>query len=116
MCDYQRLIATPDGSPVQTDYCNRAPAFWVQSLTSTHNMHACAQHLVRIVRSIEEAAEQYDVCHPNYIGKENVQPCYVRPVRMITVNGKSRAVSESVARESANYARVTVKPHARKAR
>jgi hypothetical protein len=118
MCDYStpvqidlaEIMPGSSGPTTHNEYCKRASQFWVQSLTSTHNMHACAHHLVRIVREIEKCAQQYDVLHPDFIGDAR-NPLYIRPPRKITANGKSWTASESLTRDSANYARVTVKPY-----
>ena len=112
MCDYvirQEPIAAAEIMPAGTGtlthnvYCQRASQFWVQSLTSTHNMHACPHHLARIVREIEKCAREYDILSPDYLGTENLHPAYVR-------------VGQSTTRRVANYARVTVKTYTPKGR
>lgn len=106
MCDYKFPAGdTRYIDPENQHYCQRAPQFWVQSLLSTHNSHACAHHLARIVREIEAEACKFDLCAT---GKEAPDLRYVRRER----DGK---VSSRVTREHSNWARVTVKPYTRKA-
>lgn len=109
MCDYSRAVEIdsaeimPAGTGKLTHnvYCQRASQFWVQSLTSHHNMHACAQHLARIVREVEKGAKKYDILDPAHIGEEGYHPHYVRSEQRMT-------------RKEGNYAHVTVKPYAPK--
>lgn len=89
MCGYQ--------FPKTDKFCDRASAFWVQSLLSTHNMHSCPQHLARIVREIEARAWEHDITNPNRI--EDPHPAYVRDGKRVMLT-----------MPKSNYARVTVKP------
>lgn len=104
MCDYLHTIIL-DGEPIRRA-CQRASAFWVQSLLSTHNSHACAHHLPRIVREIEKCAAQFDILKP---GTRTPDMRYARTDRKDGQSGR-------ITREESNYARVTVKPYTGKAR
>lgn len=104
--DYAEYMPAGSGTGTHNVYCERAAQFWVQSLLSAHNMHACPHHLPRIVREVEEEARKFDLCASNTEGPD------MRYART-EFDG---TVSSRVTRESSNYARVTVKPYARKIR
>lgn len=99
--DYAEYMPAGTGTGTHNVYCERAPQFWVQSLLSTHNSHACPHHLARIVREIEEAARQFDITTVD----RKPDARYSRDSQMLKVG---------MTKEQSNYARVTVKPYARK--
>ena len=83
--------------PKSGKFCERRNAFWVQSLLSTHNQHACPHHLARIVAEVEDMAYRHDITNPQR--DDRPHPAYVR-------DGKPARLTSP----DANYARVTVKP------
>ena len=111
MCEYSTDYTYPavKDMPETTErvYCKRASQFWVQSTISSHNMHACAHHLARIVRSIEEAARPFDILCPPGTPEPDMR--YARRDR---VDGQIKRVTHG----AANGARVTVKPYTPKGR
>jgi hypothetical protein len=106
MCDYRFPNVPADLGP-SYGYCDRPSAFWVQSLLSTHNSHACPQHLARIVREIEKEAAKY-----NILRTENTEGPDMRFLRVDSRTGQSQRIT----REESNYALVTVKTYTPKGR
>ena len=109
MCDYSNDYTYPavKDMPKTTErvYCKRAPQFWVQSLLSAHNMHACAHHLARIVREIDDEAKKFDIGHlSSRAGQTDKR--YRRFGTHPDDDGRRMTNRDS------NYARVTVKPYA----
>ena len=79
----------------------KAPAnYWVQSLLSTHDALACAQHLPRTVREITKKAREYDLLNPTRPDAPDL-----RYVRDDDPSGQSLRIT----RRQSNYAYVTVK-------
>ena len=103
MCDYR--FPNKPGSTIPY-FCQRAPQFWVQSLLSTHNSHACPHHLARIVREVEEAARPFDIMAP---------PGTPEPDIRYALSGALGVVKRMTPKD-ANGARVTVKIYTPKGR
>lgn len=103
--DLAEIMPGSWGPTTYNVYCQRASQFWVQSLLSTHNSHACAHHLARIVRDIEAEAKKFDLCAVNPPNTEGPDMRYAR------TEGPEGKLSSRVTRESSNWARVTVKPY-----
>lgn len=113
MCDYRYptpKVTAADGignlATTQWTYCQRTSQFWIQSTISQHNMHACAHHLARIVRTVEEAARPFDIMAP--IGTPE-------PDLRYALSG-TLGVIKRMTPSNANGARVTVKPYTPKGR
>ena len=113
MCDYvlreekidiAEIMPGEWGPTTQRIYCKRKSTFWVQSLLSTHNMHACPHHLARIVREIDSLAAEYDIAAP-----ESTPGGTDKRYRKFGTHpdDDGRRMTD----RDANYARVTVKPH-----
>jgi hypothetical protein len=101
MCDYRypdKSITVINGN-VAYKFCERASTFWVQSLTSTHNMLTCSHHLARIVREIDHAAAQFDIS------------TIERKPDMRYARRSQSGAHMKMTNETTNYARVTVKPY-----
>lgn len=113
MCDYilrqepidmAEYMPAGSGKAPHNVYCQRASQFWVQSTISAHNSHACAHHLARIVREIEEAARPFDIMAP----PNTPEPDYRYATRTKGPHFKMITPAD------ANGARVTVKTYSRK--
>ena len=103
MCDYQYPAGdTRYVDPTVPQYCQRASQFWVQSLLSTHNMHACPHHLARIVREVEKEARLFDLNH-----KDSRPDGTDKRFRKYGTHPDDDG--RRLTGEEANYARVTVK-------
>lgn len=105
MCDYKYSELSANHGP----YCQRKPQFWVQSTVSAHNVHACAQHLARMVRVIEERAKPFQL---GYRGPLKADGRY-----SIRKSGDAHWPADTVIHRlphsDANGALVTVKPYNR---
>lgn len=115
MCDYvirqesidmAEYMPAGSGQTMHNVYCQRAPRFWVQSTISAHNSHACAHHLARIVREIEQAARPFDIYAPGNTPEPDIRYAL----------SNSLGVVKRIPPSDANCALVTVKPYTPKER